>query len=392
MATVRPTGRGVALLLAAVLALLVAGRYELPALLPVTGLLLALVVLGVVVVMTAPRRLDLRRSVAARVIDHGAIGNVTVQVTLHSSVQGGDIRWRALLPDGLGGPACGPVERPRRSRTGVIEVPVRVTGVARGHHDLGPLVVDVRDPYGVVVRRRRLTDPVDVVVLPRRVPLPRLASLLGYDADRGGRPTARRRGDGEDDVVSRPYQLGDAPKRIDWRTTARRGELMVRQDEPATSERVTVAVDPGTDAAAAEWALVAGASAIAHLVDDGHATVTLVPGCPARTIGGARDTARDAFVDLAGLDHHDRAPISDAAADGRPVVAVLGVVDLQRAREWTAALRRSSAVRALVAAESGAAVLSALRAAGWHVVAWDDVDEVTVRWTELGREVDRAPA
>ncbi|MCK5892464.1 DUF58 domain-containing protein [Aeromicrobium sp.] len=394
MTAVRPTGRGVAFLLAALLALLVAGRYDVRALLPVTGFLLALVALGAVTVMLAPRRLDLRRSVTPQVIDHGAIGTVTLQVGLRSSVDGGDIGWRALLPPELGGPAAGAVDRPGlgRSRTRTVEVDLKVTGVARGRHDLGPLVVEARDPFGLVVRRRRLADPLEVVVLPRRVVLPRLASLLGHEAGQDGRPTARRRGDGEDDVVSRTYQPGDPPKRIDWRTTARRGELMVRQDEPATAERIAVAVDPGTDAAAAEWALVAGASAITHLVGDGHATVTLVPGCPVRSITGAHDTARDALVDLAGLTHRDGAPVDLAGVDARPVVAVLGVVDPARARAWSAALRPSSAVRALVAAESGAAALAVLRSAGWRVVVWDDLDEVAVRWADLGREASRAPA
>lgn len=394
MTSLRPTRRGVALLVTALVALLVAGRYTLPALLPVTGFLLGLVVLGLVAATVVPRRLSLQRTITPRVLDHGGTATATLRVSTRSAVDAGDLTWRALLPEGLGGPLSGPVGRPAesRSRTGPVEVAFRVTGSTRGHHDVGPLVVDSCDPFGVAVRRRCLEDPIEVVVLPRRVPLPRLSTLHGHEVAPDGRPTARRRGHGEDDVVSRQYQPGDAPKRIDWRTTARRGELMVRQDEPTTTEQITVAIDPGTEPDATEWALVAGASAIAHLVDDGHVTSTVVPGCESRTVSGVHDSLREALIDLAGLTHHDRSPVGAPPVVGGPVVAVLGVVDVARAREWATDLRRASTVRALVAGESGEAAVQVLRAAGWRVVVWDTVDAVPARWSELGREVTRAPA
>lgn len=253
-------------------------------------------------------------------------------------------------------------------------------------------MVEARDPFGVMVRRRRVDDDVDVVVLPRRVPLPRLSAVHGSVAARSGRATARRRGDGEDDVVSRTYQPGDAPRRIDWRTTARRGELMVRQDESVTVDQVAVAVDPGSDPGPTEWALVAAASAMSHFAHDGHAVATLVPGSESPAVVTGGDSLQAALVALAELSPRRGGPIEGALQDRRPVLAVVGVIDVARARQWVAALTRSDQVLALVAGDSGDAVLDVLQSAGWRVVAWDETDDVVTAWTALGREVGREKA
>lgn len=392
MRAVRLTGRGVALLVVALGSVLAAGRWQLDALLPVAGLLLSLLLLATLAVLLAPRRLMVDRSMTVRTLHHGAVTNARVTIANRSRVQSLDVRWRSDLPVALGGPASGalgPVG-PVGSRRASAEGAVRVSGESRGRHALGPLIVEVRDPFGVVVRRRRIDDDVDVVVLPHRVPLPRLSAVHGSVTARTGRASARRRGDGEDDVVSRAYQPGDAPKRIDWRTTARRGELMVRQDESVTVDQVAVAVDPGTSSGPTEWALVAAASATSHFAQEGHVVATVVPGSEPRAVVDAGDSVASALAVLAELSHRDRAPLEGSLQDRRPVVAVIGVVDLARAREWVSALRRSEQVLAMVAGDSGDAVLDVLRSAGWRVVAWDETDDVVTAWSALGREAGRA--
>ncbi|GAA1726673.1 DUF58 domain-containing protein [Aeromicrobium alkaliterrae] len=385
MLPIRLTLRGTVLLVGGVVALLAAGRYELDALRPVSGLLLGLVVLGVTAALLVPRRLGIERQATSRVLDHGASTTARVRLSNRSRVQAHDLTWRAPLPDGLGGVQSGTVARldPRWATASSVEVDVRLSGVARGRHPLGILVVEVRDPFGVVVRRRRYSDDVTMVVLPRRVRLERAAVLRGMGADRDSRRTAGRRGETEDDVVPREYQPGDAPKRIDWRSTARRGELMVRQDAPATADRVAVAVDPGTSAGPTEWALTAAASVMSHLVERGYAVTTVVPGHESRTVVGGQEALRPVLVDLAELTHDDREDVL-ADHDTRSVVVVLGVVSVQRAQEWASVLHQTPRVAGLVAAESGEAAIGLLRSAGWRVVAWDEVDDVGTRWKELG--------
>jgi Protein of unknown function DUF58 len=44
-------------------------------------------------------------------------------------------------------------------------------------------------------------------------------------------------------LALREYEAGDDPRRVSWRATARRGELMVRQDEAAAPGRVVLVLD-----------------------------------------------------------------------------------------------------------------------------------------------------
>jgi len=388
------TVRGGVLLVAGVLALLGAGRYELPALRPVAALLLGLVLLGLLAATVVPRRLTLERSAGSRVLDHGATAAMRLVVVNRSLLQGRDLVWRAMLPAGLGGPRRGRIAELGSvgSRRASVEVAIELSGAARGRHAPGVVLVETRDPFCLWVRRRTCVDDVEVVVLPRCVPLRPVGGFRsGGDGARTHRSTTRRES-GDDDVVSRAYQPGDPPKRIDWRTSARRGELMVRQDEPASAAPMAVAVDPGAAQAPAEWAITAAASATTHLLDQGCVVATIVPGLPGRTLLGASEAARPYLVDLAGLSHGAGDTIVVDHPDARPVVVVLGVVGDARAREWVAALSRAAQVRALVAAESGETVLGTLRSAGWQVVTWDESDQVGTRWDELAHHRTRTEA
>lgn len=391
--SVRPTLRGAGVLAAAVAMVLVAGRHDLPALLPVAGLLLGLLLLGLVVALLAPARVRLTRTAAPRVLDHGETGEAWMRIENRSPVPGLEGTWRDALPGALGGPVDGMLPALARGGApgGRVDVGYRVMGVRRGRHAAGRMTVLTGDPFGLFERRRHTVQADETVVLPRRVPLP---AVPGVAAGGGtsGRPAGRRRGDGTDDVISRTYQPGDAPKRIDWRTSARRGELMVRQDEQAAAQRLGLAVEPGGDAGAVEWAVVAAASVIAHLSAQGHVVTTMVPGRVSRVIAPGRDVLQDALVDLADLTADPGAPIDGEPVDGRPVVAVLGPVGGDRARAWVAALQRADRVVALVAGTSEDETVRVLTAAGWTVVTWRPVDDVADRWASLGREVSGARA
>jgi uncharacterized protein (DUF58 family) len=70
---------------------------------------------------------------------------------------------------------------------------------------------------------------------------------------------------GEDFYALRPYVVGDDMRRVHWKSTARRGELMVRQDELPWQGRVTVLLDvrrSGHTAESLELAVSAAASVV----------------------------------------------------------------------------------------------------------------------------------
>ena len=73
---------------------------------------------------------------------------------------------------------------------------------------------------------------------------------------------------GDEFVTLRDYEVGDDLRRVHWRSTARTGELMIRQDEARWRSRAAVVLDvqPGAhDAASFEVAVEAAASVTARL-------------------------------------------------------------------------------------------------------------------------------
>src|SRR5690606_41580247 len=100
---------------------------------------------------------------------------------------------------------------------------------ARGRDPIGRLVLDVTDPLGGARLERPLGPATSLLVFPRTVELPTVPRLGATAAD-GPRPSPVPAGvDGE--TTPRPYRPGDDVRRVHWRSTARRGHLMVRGEE-----------------------------------------------------------------------------------------------------------------------------------------------------------------
>lgn len=112
----------------------------------------------------------------------------------------------------------------------------------RGLFQIGPLVLETGDLFGLHRRYRVLTDPHFILVYPEVVP------LQGYDI-------AWRRPIGEvylshrlyEDPTRiagvRPYERGDPLRRIHWRATARTGTLHSKIYEPSTISGATIVLD-----------------------------------------------------------------------------------------------------------------------------------------------------
>lgn len=148
----------------------------------------------------------------------------------------------------------------------------RVRSHVRGRHRVGPLSLRVNDPFGLATRALTVPGEGSIVVLPRVLPL---TPVRGVAAGGGGETSASPRValHGEDDVGVREYRIGDDLRRIHWRSTARTGETMVRQDEQPTRRRALVLLDDresvhaGTgDGGSFEWSVTAAASIVTLLL------------------------------------------------------------------------------------------------------------------------------
>ena len=125
-----------------------------------------------------------------------------------------------------------------------VEAVYRIPTDRRGRHVVGPALVTVADPCGLVRRTWAAAGAGEVIVQPRvhDVVPPRRAG--------GGEPAERADGPripvvealGEF-LALRGYEPGDDPRRVHWRSTARVGELLVRVDEAPAPGRVVVLFD-----------------------------------------------------------------------------------------------------------------------------------------------------
>jgi uncharacterized repeat protein (TIGR01451 family) len=114
--------------------------------------------------------------------------------------------------------------------------------VTRGYYQVGPLVLETGDLFGLHRRFRIVTEPVYIMVYPKVVPLP------GYDL-------ASRRPIGEIRLLHRlfedptriagvrHYQPGDPLNRINWAATARTGVLHSKVYDASTMAGATIVLD-----------------------------------------------------------------------------------------------------------------------------------------------------
>jgi uncharacterized protein (DUF58 family) len=98
----------------------------------------------------------------------------------------------------------------------------------RGRFQLGPVTATSGDPFGLFHRRITLTDPRDLLVLPRVLPISNFVLFTGGLPGRG-RSSRRALQTTTNATTIRDYTVGDALNRIHWRSTAHYDRLMVKE-------------------------------------------------------------------------------------------------------------------------------------------------------------------
>ena len=148
----------------------------------------------------------------------------------------------------------------------------------RGEYDLGPLVIRASDPFNLFPRDIEFEGIDKVLVYPRVLPLPDLAASRVLLAD--GHSRRQRMNVLSTDVASvREYADGDPIGRIHWLTTARTGDLMVKQFDQGSAGEMWVIFDQHIDAQAGigkESTDEYGATIAASIVDKYTRTFTEV--------------------------------------------------------------------------------------------------------------------
>jgi uncharacterized protein (DUF58 family) len=130
----------------------------------------------------------------------------------------------------------------------------------RGRHAVGPLTVEAGYPFGLVVAARAVSPPGELVVLPAvgRVDVEAFRRWLvrAGAGETDSRRPSRRAAPGRGDVRGlRPYRAGDSPRDIHWKTSARRGQLLVREHDQGEPLDLVLIVDPWSADAKPTWQL-----------------------------------------------------------------------------------------------------------------------------------------
>ena len=164
--------------------------------------------------------LDLNRTRV--VVGERAVG----ALTLANSGSRAILPSRVLLPVGSG---RGVFEVGRLAPGDTAEELFAIPTTRRAVVKVGPVSVVRGDPLGLFERVHRRDEPVDLFVHPRTVLFD--GQSLGFLRDLEGLPATDLSRDDVSFHALREYQPGDDLRHVHWKSTARTGDLMVRQYE-----------------------------------------------------------------------------------------------------------------------------------------------------------------
>nr|WP_143229885.1 DUF58 domain-containing protein [Actinophytocola xanthii] len=358
--------------------------------------------------LTAVARVGLhaQRSLAPPRVPVGARAEVTVHVHSTGRLPTGGLLVSDGVPYSLGGKPRFVIEHlPRHTGT---RLRYAVQPMLRGVQQLGPLKATVTDPFGLAEFERDLAGTSRLVVVPRVVSLLGVpgGSGLGSGDDGSVRLAA---GQGEDDVIVRPYRQGDDLRKVHWRSTAKRDEMMVRVEERPWRGGTTVLLDhrapahSGTGATSSlEWAISFAASICLHLHRYGQ-RIRLVTETGRLVISDSGDGSHSDHAVLDALAALQPAPQAelDCRTDpghGQELIAILGAISTEALGQLITQRgrgTRSLAVLIDTAAwgapgESGAqtdleGAATLLRGTGWGVTIARPHTPMTETWATLCR-------
>lgn len=371
------TLRGAGALLAGLGCVIAANMLGAAILLYVGVLLLALTVLSILVVVLPRRSGTVTRQVSTDLLTVSETSRVTLRFSLRA-LRAPRGLWRDVLPDAVSGDAAG--EFP--SETGRLSY--LITGVRRGVWPVGPLVLRTVDPFGLAQREQEFGETRTVTVVPEVFTLAPLTIRVGA-AGGTAQTSSSRLGQGSDNLSPRRYISGDSMRRIHWRATAHRGQLMVRQEEEESSPDALVILDRS----AARWSASSAddafetavslcASAAVHLMQEGYGVDVIdSAGVLLGTLRGHEDDRDGLLVALALVsprgEFRDLASLVGGTPPG-PLVYITGEIDAEDA----ALLRPSGAAAPMLFATAPAAGVETVAAQlGW-------------RFSELGDDLAEA--
>ncbi|PQZ91067.1 hypothetical protein CQ018_13960 [Arthrobacter sp. MYb227] len=316
----------------------------------------------------------------------------------------------------------------------------RLRLASRGIYAIGPVNAQVTDVFGLATRPSSVDRPSALVAMPIKEIL-EPGPMPGERGAHGEASANRRLTPDSFDVMTREYRDGDSIQRIHWPATARRGEIMVRQEDYRATPRALLILDrsraaflqQGVGAELGidipqytapskqsshrfEWAVQAALAIGAHLSNTGFGVEVLDQQArPINQISASgSETGEEVFVGphaveemqgaLAALGLEDSSNRIDQAspssmstamrtrlrADGDRLVLFLGEIPLAAANMWIDAVgaQRKVMVFSIVhRPEHAQPIIDRFRQVGWSALAVSPKTSLADAWEEIGRSV-----
>ncbi|MGZ3582082.1 MAG: DUF58 domain-containing protein [Ktedonobacterales bacterium] len=220
----------------------------------------------------------------------------------------------------------------------------------RGRYTLGPVIASTGDPLGLFHRQLALAPEQQLMVLPPVLPLSTFDLFPGGVPGRG-RGSQRSLQTTTNVVTVRNYVPGDALTRIHWPTTARLGEMMVKEFDLDPTIDVVLLLDLDRDvqfghddSSTEEYGVTIAASIAGYLLRQQELSVGL-------TVSGVRDAILpldrgerqlDRVLELLAVVHpQENVPLTQALALEETRLArntVLIIITSSTSPDWPAGL------------------------------------------------------
>jgi uncharacterized protein (DUF58 family) len=211
----------------------------------------------------------------------------------------------------------------------------RVKCAGRGVYTFGPALVRSGDPFGWLVREERAEARTAILVYPLVAPIE--AFGLPPRHPFGERITPRRLLEDPLRVAGvREYVLGDDPRRIHWKATARAGSLRSKIYEPSSQHRLLILLDintypepwMGLDADIQELMISATASLAMWALDEGYSVGllanSLMMGLAGEDASSEADRSPKTLLDAHAFIHRVRVPLASDEEQGERILSALG--------------------------------------------------------------------
>lgn len=123
------------------------------------------------------------------------------------------------------------------------EIASEVVPLRRGLLQFKKLTIACPDPLGFVNRCVTLSLPQAVLILPKRYQIPEIELPGGRRHQSGGLALAASVGDSEEFRALREYRPGDSPRKIHWKSWAKTGKPIVKEEQAEYSVRHALILD-----------------------------------------------------------------------------------------------------------------------------------------------------